>query len=54
MILIIIRAIMLLHRKMEKWKAINELQRLSDRELHDIGITRYDIDYNVKHNLNGN
>ena len=33
----------------ERARQRRELARLSDRELHDIGITRYDIEFVLRH-----
>ena len=38
--------------KIQEWRryraSVRELSRLSDRELHDLGLTRADIDYVAK------
>jgi uncharacterized protein YjiS (DUF1127 family) len=49
MISLIIHSILLIKKKMDEWRAIEKLHKLSDRELRDIGVTRYDIEHKVKH-----
>jgi uncharacterized protein YjiS (DUF1127 family) len=49
MILTLIHIVDIIKQKIIEWHAIARLHNLSDRELRDIGITRYDIEYQVKH-----